>query len=95
VTVDGRWRHSVAVQWRVPIRDVNPTRTYRGNLSGTHFGHGGVLRATGQSWSSNTTSGKPATGATFPESSMLERKTMNTQIEPVEEVNILPELISA
>jgi len=26
---------------------------------------------------------------------MLERKTMNTQIEPVEEVNILPELISA
>ena len=26
---------------------------------------------------------------------MLELKTMNTQIEPTEEVNILPELVSA
>jgi len=31
----------------------------------------------------------------FSESSMLELKTMNTQIEPAEEVNILPELVSA
>ena len=31
----------------------------------------------------------------FSESSMLELKTMNTQIEPAEEVNILAELVSA
>jgi len=49
----------------------------------------------GQCWSNNTTSGKPATAATSYESSMLELKTMNTQIEPAEEVNILPELVSA
>ena len=31
----------------------------------------------------------------FSESFMLELKTMNTQIEPAEEVKILPELVSA
>ena len=36
-----------------------------------------------------------ATAVTSYESSMLELKTRNTQIEPAEEVNILPELVSA
>ena len=78
-----------------PLERVNKDIKRRTDVVGVFANPAAMLRLAGAVLVEQHDEWEAADRRYFSESSMLELKNMNTQIEPAEEVNILPELVSA
>ena len=90
-----RQRHWRQIWSTNPLERVNKEIKRRTDVVGVFPNPAALLRLAGAVLVEQHDEWEASDRRYFSESSMLELKTMNTQIEPAEEVKILPELVSA